>query len=180
MLHETTSLALLWYVLLRRGQSWVDLGFGWEKHDIARSIVLQLGGWAAFTAVYHALYSSGLTAVGPGKASALVEHYLFGGGIFGTTFLFQFLNPFFEELIVRAYVMTEIRFLTNSLPKAIMVSTLLQTSCHFYQGAPVAIAHGATFLLWSVYYAKTNRIGPVILAHLYADVGGTLWYALRQ
>ena len=27
---------------------------------------------------------------------------------------------------------------------------------------------------------KTNRIGPVILAHLYADVGGTLWYALRQ
>jgi membrane protease YdiL (CAAX protease family) len=113
-------------------------------------------------------------------ASASVGHILFGGGVFFTTILFQFLNPIFEELIVRAYLMTEIKALTGSASKAILASTLLQMSYHFYQGAPVAFAHGATFLLWSIYYAKTNRIAPIILAHLYSDVSGTLWYMFRH
>ena len=108
-----------------------------------------------------------------------VGQYLFGSGIFFTTILFQFINPFFEELIVRAYLMTEVRRLTNSVTKAVLISTVLQASYHFYQGGPAAIAHGAEFLILAIYYAKTNRITPIILAHLYADVGGTLEYWLR-
>ena len=46
-----------------------------------------------------------------------------------------------------------------------MCSTLLQTSYHFYQGV---------FLVFSIYYARTNRITTIILAHLYMDVRGHL------
>ena len=60
--------------------------------------------------------------------------------------------------------------------KAIAVSVLLQTSYHFYQGVPEALGHGAGFLLFSFYYARTNRIGPVILAHLCGDVIPYLQY----
>lgn len=177
---EASSLALLWYVLQRRGKSFVNLGFTWARKYIGWSIILNIGGSLAFYSVYAVIYYSGLTTTSHETASADVGHILFGGGIFFTTMLFQFLNPFFEELIVRAYVMTEVKQLTNSTTKAIIISTALQTSYHFYQGVPMAFAHGATFLVWSVYYAKTNRITPVILAHLYADVSGTLWYWFRQ
>jgi hypothetical protein len=47
---------------------------------------------------------------------------------------------------------------------------------HLYQGAPKAFAEIGSFLVFSIYYAKTNRIAPVILAHLYMDMGGTLYY----
>jgi len=113
------------------------------------------------------------------EADTRVGQIVFGGTIYGATILFQFLNPFFEELIVRAYVMTEIRFLTNSTYKAIVVSTLLQTSYHFYQGGAMALAESASFLVFSIFYAKTNRIAPVILAHMYMDVGATLWHAAQ-
>src|SRR5260370_40725636 len=37
------------------------------------------------------------------------------------------------------------------------------------KGAPMAFAEIGSFLAFSVYYAKTNRIAPVLLAHLYLD-----------
>ncbi len=96
------------------------------------------------------------------------------------TFFFGFLNPFFEEIIVRAYLMTEVRQLTGSGAKAVMVSTALQMSYHFYQGVPMALSDGAAFLVFSLYYSKTRRITPVILAHLYMDVLGTLIFKIHH
>jgi membrane protease YdiL (CAAX protease family) len=180
LVRQGTVLGLLWYLLIRRGKNFSDLGLRWAPKDIGWSILLNIGGGIAHYTVYWTVYHSGLTAIADRAAKAHVESMLFGGGIFYTTILFQFLNPFFEELVVRAYLMTQVRQLTNSAVKAVLISTALQTSYHFYQGVPLALAHGATFLLWSVYYAKTNRISPVILAHLYNDVSATLFYMARQ
>ncbi len=179
-IRQGSVLGLVWYVLVRRGKTFSNLGLVWARKDFVWSIALSFGGSLAYRAVYNAIYFSGLTTVSHNASTAHVAHILFGGGISLVAILYQFLNPFFEELIVRAYVMTEIKQITNSATKAIIVSTVLQTSYHFYQGAPAAFAHGATFLIWSIYYAKTNCIAPIILAHLYADVGATLWYLSRQ
>jgi membrane protease YdiL (CAAX protease family) len=177
-LHEGASLGLLWYVLTRRSRTFCDLGLSWARRDFGWSILLFLGGSLASSAVYEVIAAAGLTSPSTAPSGALVSHYLFGGGVTIATMLFQFLNPFFEELIARAYVMTELRQLTNSLWKPIVFSTLLQTSYHFYQGAPMALSHGAMFLLFSIYYCKTQRIWPIILAHLYCDVGNALFYWL--
>jgi membrane protease YdiL (CAAX protease family) len=176
---EATTMGLLWYVLLRRGKCFADLGLKWSGKDIGWSVLLFLGSCLAFKVVYGVFYYSGLTPESHKEADTRVGQIVFGGTIYGATILFQFLNPFFEELIVRAYVMTEIRFLTNSTYKAIVVSTLLQTSYHFYQGGAMALAESASFLVFSIFYAKTNRIAPVILAHMYMDVGATLWHAAQ-
>jgi membrane protease YdiL (CAAX protease family) len=180
ILRQASCLGLLWYVLRRTGRTFFDLGFSWARTDIGWSLLLKLCGSAGFYAVYYTLYYTKLTAVDGTTSSAHVGLYLFGGHVAIMALLFQFLNPFFEELIVRAYVMTEVKYLTNSVGKAIFVSTALQTSYHFYQGAPVALAHGATFLIYSIYYAKTNRITPIILAHLYTDVAFTLLYFFHR
>lgn len=171
------ALVLLWYVLLRRAKGFADIGFSWKgKSDFGWSIVLSIAGSLAFNSLYAAIYYSGLTSSTHASTSSNVARLLFSSGIGFATIAYQFVNPFFEELIVRAYVMTEVENLTKSATKAILISTLLQTSYHFYQGVPAALSHAGTFLVFSIYYARTKRILPVILAHLYGDVGPTLWY----
>ena len=44
----------------------------------------------------------------------------------------------------------------------------------------MAFSEGAIFLVFSIYYARTNRITPVILAHLYMDVWGTIAFMLAH
>ena len=180
VLRQGACLTLLWYVLMRRGKSFSDLGLTWSRKDIIRSIILALGASLAFRMVYNMIHSAGLTTVGIGASHEYVGHLLFGGGIFLSTILVQFVNPFFEELIVRAYLMTEVKYLTNSITKAIIISTVLQASYHLYQGGAAAFSHLASFLIFSIYFGKTNRITPIILAHLYSDVGATLIYWFRQ
>jgi len=180
LIHEGACLALLWYVLMRRSRAFSDIGFSWAKKDFGLSILLYIGATVAYFAVHNFIGSTGLSSANQSATGARVANYLFGGGIAFATILVQFLNPFYEELIVRAYLMTELKLLTNSVSKPIIISTLFQMSYHFYQGAPMAFGEGASFLIFSIYYSKTNRITPIILAHLYSDVGGTLWYVLQQ
>jgi membrane protease YdiL (CAAX protease family) len=180
IVHEGAALGLLWYVLQRRSRSLPDIGFRWRWADIGWSVALYAGGYFVFALAYRTIFFSGLSTIDEETANGRVAHQLFNNGIFLVTLIFTVINPFFEELIVRAYLMTEIREATNSATKAIVCSTLLQTSYHLYQGVPLTIAEGAMFFLWSLYYAKTNRIIPIILAHLYFDVGSTLWYLFRH
>jgi membrane protease YdiL (CAAX protease family) len=171
------ALILLWYVLLRRSKGFSDIGLSWKgKSDIGWSIVIGVAGSMAFNILYATIYYSGLSSNSRAQTSSHVAHLLFSGGIAFATIAYQFVNPFFEELIVRAYLMSEVEELTKSATMAILISTIVQTSYHFYQGVPAALSHAGTFLIFSIYYAKTKRILPVILAHLYADVSATLWY----
>jgi membrane protease YdiL (CAAX protease family) len=156
------------------------LGFTWAGRDFGWSIPLYFIGHYAVTSVYALIKLTGLTATTHATATSRVGYNLYGGGINIVTLLCQFLNPFYEELIVRAYLMTEVRQLTGSAGKAIILSTVLQTSYHFYQGAPMAFSYAGLFLIFSCVYAKTGRITPIILAHLYMDVLATVIYYYRH
>lgn len=177
---ETAALALVWYVLRQRAISFRDLGFSWTKKDLIWSIPVWVLGMMAFSTVYYAIYAAGFVSATGSEETARVASILFGHKVSLLVIPCLFLNPFFEELIARAYIMTTVRQLTNSMPLAVIFSTVLQMSYHFYQGAPLATAEGALFLVFSIYYAKTNRIAPVILAHLYLDILPTLRIWLAQ
>ena len=73
-------------------------------------------------------------------------------------------------MTAHAYLMTEVAFLTGSLPCAILVSVSLQTAYHLYQGWPAGLCIAAGFLATSVYYASTGRATPVVLAHAFYDL----------
>lgn len=177
MIHEISALALLWYVLRRRSKTFYDLGLRATPMDVAFGPVLWLGAVAAYYISYPLIYRLAAMPSGYIPRRPDVGSILFAGGVPVMAFLFQFLNPFFEELIVRAYVMTEVKNLTGSVAFAVFASTLLQTSYHFYQGIPLALSEMWGFLLFSIYYAKTNRIAAPILAHLAMDIIATLRYA---
>jgi membrane protease YdiL (CAAX protease family) len=178
ILHQVGVLALLWYVLQRRSQSFSDLGLFWKAKEVAVAPLL----WFVCSI---AAYISQLTIRGlggfPSKSdpNAQAATFLFSSGIGFGTMVFQFVNPFFEELIARAYLITRLKELTNSLALAVITSVVFQVSYHFYQGGWTALSHTGVFLLLSLYYAKTNRILAPILAHMIFDVSATLYYMLK-
>jgi membrane protease YdiL (CAAX protease family) len=108
-----------------------------------------------------------------------IGNYVFGTSISMAPVLGAILNGTFEELIVRGYLMTEVRRFTGSMPFAIFCSVAVQVSYHFYQGGPPALAHAGGFMVLACYYAKTNRILPPVLAHIAIDLNSLVMHALR-
>jgi membrane protease YdiL (CAAX protease family) len=96
-------------------------------------------------------------------------HGFFGFGISALSIGFVCLNPFFEELIVRSYLMSEIFDLGGNAALAVLISVALQTSYHLYQGFANGVVTTTTFAVFSIYFWKTRRIAPVVLAHLCMD-----------
>jgi membrane protease YdiL (CAAX protease family) len=83
---------------------------------------------------------------------------------------FSLLNPFFEELVVRAYLMTEVIELTGSSTLAIALSVGVQFSYHLYYGWVGAISLSFLFLVFALYYVRSRLALPVIVAHGFFDV----------
>ncbi len=90
--------------------------------------------------------------------------------------LLVLVNPFFEELIARAFAISEIRALGGSRALAVAISVGLQTSYHFYQGVPYALTIGVLFLVYSLFYIRSGRLVPVIIAHMWTDLAGLIHY----
>lgn len=80
------------------------------------------------------------------------------------------MNPFFEELIVRAYLMAEVIELTGSSTMAVALSVGVQFSYHLYYGWVGAISLSFFFLALALYYVRSRCAFPVIVAHGFLDV----------
>src|SRR5258706_16400462 len=72
-------------------------------------------------------------------------------------------NPLAEEVIARAYAMTEIAWLSNSRLLAVVCSVALQASYHLYQGVTNMLVLACVVGLLAVHYAAERRAWPVIL-----------------
>ncbi len=165
---ELTSLLLLWYVISERGGGWSAIGWNPRWSDLWRGFGLLLASLLAtippvifFQLVYRAYTGHYL------EVKSL--HALLGFTISAFSIAFVLVNPFFEELIVCAYTMSEVMDLSGSRMLAIVISVSLQMSYHFYQGVLRSIAVAAIFTVFSIYFARTRRIAPVILAHFCID-----------
>ena len=79
-------------------------------------------------------------------------------------------NPFFEELIVRAYTISELVDRGANRAVAIAISVTVQLSYHLYQGLVNVFVLMVVFTVFSIYYSRTRRIVPVVLVHLGLDL----------
>jgi membrane protease YdiL (CAAX protease family) len=159
-------LLLISYVLSRSGRTFKDIGLRWKWSDIS------IGGGVLILGLMANLVAVVLTAAIWRSHPAFWndEKMLFGDKATLVVGLYALVNPFFEEIVVRAYLMTEVSEITGSRGLAILVSVGLQTSVHIYQGWSNMIALGAMFLVFAAYFAETKRAFPVVIAHLLLDV----------
>lgn len=168
--HELAGLLLVGYVLARRKLRITVLGLRWSFRDIWVGIAVAICAYFAYTIGPHLIH--------------LADHAMYssphGGNIvrevFGPPSIlmipFTLLNPFFEEPIVRAYLMTELRALTGSWILAATVSVLVQFSYHLYYGWEGAIALSFLFVVFAIYYAWAKKATPIIIAHGIFDILG--------
>ena len=172
---EIGSISLLVYVLFKQNRSLSDLGFSFSKKDILHSIGLALVAIVANYIAYYLLTILSVLLLGNGLPKAEFQTVL-DSGFTLPLLLFVIVNPFFEELIVRAYVITEIEFFTKSAWNAGIFSIFIQVSYHLYQGVSNSLAMVGIFSVFTVYYIKKRRIWPIILAHAYFDLYAYCYY----
>jgi membrane protease YdiL (CAAX protease family) len=172
ILHEITALILLGYVLSRRRLKFKDLGLNWSLRCVGAgfklifvSYLVYGFGAAAVRGLQYAILGS--VATGPTGKDFFAHPSV-------AAVPFFLLNPFFEELIVRAYLMTEITSLTGSSALAVVASVLVQFSYHLYYGWVGALSLCFPFLIFALYYAHSRRALPVILAHEFFDILGLI------
>ena len=175
ILVEVAQLALLAYVLFRQGRRFRDIGLNFRWTDILVAVPLYgVAFWARRFVQDFASHALGQKPYHAGYWHAVKYGWDFDIGISSAylvaTVALALINPFAEELIVRAYMITEVRILTGKTAVAVIASTLFAASYHFYQGVLPAIGQMALFFVFSLYYARTGRIMPVVLAHMAADL----------
>ena len=170
LLHEIMALALLGYVLARRGRRFSDIGLRWSLRDLGVGVAVLVAFVAAAVVGAVSIYFLHIrifgTAPVPHRASEFFGHFSIP---IAPYFL---VGPVLEELVVRAYLMTEIRELTGSAALAVVASTLVQTSYHLYYGWWIALSLGCSFFVLSLYYARSRRALPLIVAHELFDLQG--------
>ncbi len=174
ILNQIGPLALLAYVLFRQGRGLRDIGFSLSWKALPISLVLFVAAYLA-SYVWEMLLGFGYGLVAGGRLSlhhANVEfiHGADRGWSLPLLLIYALINPIKEELIARAYVMSEVRSLTGHAWVAVVASVGLQVCYHFYQGVFAALSYVALFLVFALYYARTRLVLPIILAHLYFDL----------
>jgi membrane protease YdiL (CAAX protease family) len=169
IVQEVGGLVLLGYILGRRKLRFRDIGLQWSVRDLGLAVVVALASYFAYgvgaAVVHRLLYWSGPPS--PYWTRAL-SHPSW------VAVPFILINPFFEELIVRAYLMTEVKALTGSWLLAGFLSVLVQTSYHLYQGWESALSLSFQFLTFSYFYALTRKATPLVVAHGFFDVWGLM------
>jgi len=171
---EFVGLLCLYLVLRDQKRRFRDIGLspGVRLTDLAHSFALFFGALFSSGIFYFALWS----IFGRGWQRSFDRSMIFGTTLGVLPVVYALLNPFFEELLVRAFLVSEIEAIYRSTVLAVCVSVALQTSYHLYQGLPAMFSHVPTFLLFSLYFVRTRRILPVILAHMFMDVYALAFY----
>jgi CAAX protease family protein len=81
------------------------------------------------------------------------------------------INPLFEELFLCAYILPFLA-IRSGPGVAIAVSLVVRLGFHTYQGAVGLLAVGLVGLLFAMFYLRTQRLWPVLIAHGVLDFIG--------
>jgi membrane protease YdiL (CAAX protease family) len=180
IVYELSALALMAWVLHKQGKRFTDIRLFIPPTlaDLGHSVLLFIGaimvnGWMYFSLHLIAYFLTGRWPHRTWNISAA----LFGNTIAFLPFLFCIINPFAEELIVRAFLITQTEDIYGSTKAAAFASVVLQTSYHLYQGLLGALDLSPSFTLFTAYFIRKRRILPVVLAHLYMDLMAVSTYA---
>jgi membrane protease YdiL (CAAX protease family) len=165
---QSTTLCLFWVLFKRQGRRLNDIGFGFRWTDLPKALGLTLAAFAAIMAVYYTVnYFYFITT---GHLLDRGPRWNFASASVWAILPFLVLNAFFEEMLVRGYLMTELIDLRKSVVFAAVVSLVVQTSYHLYYGVFGAVMVGCGMSVFVIYYAKSRRLMPVILAHMFWDL----------
>ena len=107
-------------------------------------------------------------AVAPDLLAISKETQLLGAPSFWVSLLFSIYNAVFEELLWLALGMAAFR--RFGVVPAAAISVALRLLAHAYQGPLALITVLPIGVLFTVYYIRTRRLWPIIVAHAFQDI----------
>ncbi|MCX4387796.1 CPBP family intramembrane metalloprotease [Micromonospora peucetia] len=87
-------------------------------------------------------------------------------------------NSVLEEVIVVGYLVTRLRQLRWRIVAIVATSALLRGSYHLYQGFGAFLGNVVMGVLFSLFYLRTRRVMPLVVAHTLLDIVAFVGYAL--
>jgi len=166
--YDFTGLGIVCYILFRRGQSPKSIGFSLRWRDLWSGVLVWFGVLAASFIWSDFFYRTYYTFFGTYPArknlhSMLDTHF---GVLWAVAII---VNGFYEEGIVRGFVTSDLTVLTGNRWLAGGASVLLQIGYHGYQGWTNMTLIFPVFIVFAIYYGKTGRLTPLVVAHSIQD-----------
>lgn len=168
VLHECLALAVFAYVLSQQRRRLQDVGFTFRFADVGVGVLLAIGGALAAAFCELALYIVRSVRIDEALQSADAP-IVFGPDVVIAGIILIAVNPIFEELLVRGYLMRELTELTRSSWTPVVASVALQSSYHLYQGISNVLFLACCFTVWALYFQRTRKLMPIVFAHFYLD-----------
>jgi membrane protease YdiL (CAAX protease family) len=164
LVYEAALLALLSLFLHARGWSVGKIGLALTLKNTGIGVLIFIVYYAVWIAVWFATVR---LSVETARSMASTHVVPVGLSPFVAAPV-AILNPLYEEVFVTGYVMTALKSDGNAW-RAINASVLLRLLYHLYQGPLGVLATIPMGLIFAFWYARTGRLGPIIVAHALLD-----------
>ena len=167
LIYEPITLAILGGFLYVRGWTFKRVGLTPRLIDTLIGVGLAIGSYAAFVALWMLAAAANLQPAYLNGASSLVE----GHFALPTVIAVSIVNPLFEELFVCGYVITAAKE-SGHLAFGVNASIAIRLAYHLYQGGAGVVGIVPLGLIFGVWFSRTNRLWPVVVAHGLTDFVG--------
>ncbi|MBB2944666.1 membrane protease YdiL (CAAX protease family) [Actinoplanes lutulentus] len=87
-------------------------------------------------------------------------------------------NSILEEVIVVGYLVTRLRTMNLSLVWIVAISAVVRGSYHLYQGFGAFIGNAVMGVVFALFFIRTKRVMPLIVAHALLDITAFVGYQL--
>ncbi|HEY0351096.1 MAG TPA: CPBP family intramembrane glutamic endopeptidase [Gemmatimonadales bacterium] len=159
--------------LRRRGWRWADM----SEPVVLRDLVRGAGVWLYTALIYYGIRLA-LWLTWPRASTEAFTMQVSGGFSWTPMLAAAVLDPIAEELLWLGYIVNALRH--RGIWFAAAVSLGLRTMVHAYQGPLALVGVLPIGLLFTRYYLRTRRLGPVIIAHIIQDVLAFVVLSLHQ
>lgn len=92
--------------------------------------------------------------------------------------LAAFANGFAEEVVVVGYLITRLRQLGWTEPRAVLASAVLRGVYHLYQGFGAGLGNLVMGVVFGYVWCRTRRLWPLVIAHGVIDAVAFVGYAV--
>jgi uncharacterized protein len=157
-------IGLVRHILLLNGETFRLITRPYASTEVLRAIPLLIGCAAAAAGTALAISYAFDVPVGVRDLNYLM--IAFSPALIAAVLV----HPFVEEIVVRGFLQSRLSQLGLAPVVVVLVSVLVQVSCHAYHGFPAILPLAAAAAVLAVYYQWSRRLWPVIIAHLLFDI----------
>jgi membrane protease YdiL (CAAX protease family) len=89
-------------------------------------------------------------------------------------------NAVLEEVVAVGYLQTRLRQLGSGLVAVVLASAVLRGAYHLYQGFGAFVGSVVMGVVFSVFFVRTGRLLPLVIAHTLIDIAAFVGYPLLR